>query len=252
LLNNAAKYTEAGGHIWLTATREEDEAILRVRDTGIGIPREMLSAVFELFSQVDHSLDRSEGGLGIGLTLVRRLVEMHHGTVQAQSAGAGQGSEFVVRLPVLKEGQLSGALTNGENSTAVPVRRGILVVDDNQDAADSLALLLRLSGHEVRTCHDGPTALRLAAEANPEVVVLDIGLPGMSGYEVARHLRQQDGPAQVLLIALTGYGQAEDERRSRAAGFDHHLTKPVDPERLRDLLTRARPDAPRMARAPSA
>ncbi|HMC87925.1 MAG TPA: response regulator, partial [Gemmataceae bacterium] len=216
LLNNAAKFTPEGGRIWITLERAGDEALLRVRDTGIGIPAEMLSTIFDLFTQVDRSLDRSQGGLGIGLTLVRRLVEMHGGSVEAHSAGINQGSEFIVRLPVLKQEQTPSIAGNG----SVPARligpsQRVLIVDDNVDSAESLAVLLRQSGHEVRTTHDGPSALDLTSSYRPEVVLLDIGLPGMDGYEVARRLKQQPGMQAVSLAAVTGYGQEEDRRRSR-------------------------------------
>jgi CheY-like chemotaxis protein len=240
LLNNAAKYTEDGGQIWLSAAREGDEAVVRVRDTGMGIPAEMLGSVFELFTQVDRSLDRSQGGLGIGLTLVRQLVEMHGGRVEAHSGGAGQGSEFVVRLPQLSPKALpevQQSLSPGLTSRG-PGRR-VLVVDDNRDAAESLALLLEVAGHQVRACHDGPAALERVEEFQPDVVLLDIGLPGMDGYEVARRLRALPGGRGVLLVALTGYGQDDDQRRAREAGFDHHLIKPADLEALAGLLAAA-------------
>ena len=240
LLNNAAKFTPEGGRIWITLERAGDEALLRVRDTGIGIPAEMLSTIFDLFTQVDRSLDRSQGGLGIGLTLVRRLVEMHGGSVEAHSAGLNQGSEFIVRLPVLKQEQTPSIAGNG----SVPARligpsQRVLIVDDNVDSAESLAVLLRQSGHEVRTTHDGPSALDLTSSYRPEVVLLDIGLPGMDGYEVARRLKQQPGMQAVSLAAVTGYGQEEDRRRSREAGFDYHLVKPVDLAALQEVFTKS-------------
>jgi signal transduction histidine kinase len=240
LLNNAAKFTAHGGRVWLKVTREDDDAVLHVRDNGVGIPADMLFAVFDLFTQVDRSLDRSQGGLGIGLTLVKRLVELHGGRVQAFSPGPNQGSEFVVRLPALALAPARLATVNGASAAkggpGRPAARRVLVVDDNADAACSLALLLRLSGHEVKVCHDGPAALEAAASYRPEVVLLDIGLPGMDGYAVARRLRALPGPGPALLAALTGYGQEDDIRRSREAGFDQHLVKPVDPELLTNLL----------------
>jgi signal transduction histidine kinase/DNA-binding response OmpR family regulator len=243
LLNNAAKYTEPGGRITLTLERAGAEAVLRVRDTGVGIPPEMLSSIFDLFTQVDRSLDRSQGGLGIGLTLVHRLVDMHGGRVQAFSAGPSQGSEFVVWLPVLRGAGPRKASANGSPALAggCPHRR-VLIVDDNADGADSLALLLSVAGHEVQVCHDGPTALLRAETFRPEVVLLDIGLPGMDGYEVARRLRARAGTNPALLVALTGYGQDDDLRRSREAGFDHHLVKPADPEMLASLFARLAPE----------
>ncbi len=241
LLNNAAKYTEEGGRIWLSAEREGKEILLRVRDTGVGIPPHMLASVFDLFTQVDRSLDRSEGGLGIGLTLVRRLVELHAGSVQAFSAGPNQGSEFVVRLPALTAEPFPRMSSNGAGMpSAESTQHRILVVDDNVDAADSLALLLHLAGHEVRVCHDGPAAVAAAQDFHPDIVLLDIGLPGMDGYEVARRLREQEALAEALLVALTGYGQEEDLRRSQEAGFDHHLVKPVEPATLFTLFASLR------------
>jgi signal transduction histidine kinase/DNA-binding response OmpR family regulator len=239
LLNNAAKYTSDGGSITLSLECVEGEAVIRVSDTGIGIPPEMLGSIFDLFTQVERSLDRSQGGLGIGLTLVHRLVEMHGGRVQAFSAGANQGSEFVVRLPTIPIGAPCKPPTNGTASPPVqgPACR-VLVVDDNEDGADSLALLLRLGGHKVQTCNTGTAALEMLDSFRPEIVLLDIGLPGMDGYEVARHLRMRPGMEEVLLVALTGYGQDRDIRRSREAGFDHHLVKPADPQALTDLFSR--------------
>jgi signal transduction histidine kinase/DNA-binding response OmpR family regulator len=249
LLNNAAKYTGEGGHIWLTVGQEAAKVVFRVRDTGPGIPPEMLPRIFDLFTQGDQSLDRSEGGLGIGLTLVRRLVEMHGGTVQALSAGPGQGSEFVVCLPVLSVTAPSPGATNGEAARPpVGAHRRVLVVDDNADSADTLAMLARLDGHEVRTAQTGAAALEVAQAFRPDVVLLDIGLPGMDGYEVARQLRAGAAGAPILLAAVTGYGQEADRNRSRQAGFDLHLVKPVEPEVLRRLL--ASPEARRASLAP--
>lgn len=241
LLNNAAKYTPEGGRITLTVQREPGEVAVHVRDTGLGIPPEMLPRVFDLFTQVDRTLERAEGGLGIGLTLVRRLTEMHGGSVEALSDGPGQGSEFVVHLPMLSE-------ETPENSNSQPHwtprdpssrLRHILVVDDNRDSAISLAMLLRLLGNEVRTAHDGPEALSVAAHAWPDVVLLDIGLPGMDGYEVARQIRSMREGKRLVIVALTGYGTEEDRRQSHAAGFDAHLVKPVDLDALQVLLARS-------------
>jgi len=236
LLNNAGKYTEQGGQIRLMAERQGEEVVVRVSDNGMGIAPHMLPRVFDLFAQADHTLDRSEGGLGIGLTLVKCLVKLHGGSVEAISAGLGKGSEFVVRLPVPRA--VTGHSVNGTPpaaKAAAPGRR-ILVVDDNGDAVDSLALLLSLQGHEVRTARDGPAALEVAAVFRPEVVLLDIGLPQMDGYEVANRLRGQVGLKKVLLVAVTGYGQEEDRRRTAEAGFDAHLVKPADPAVLIRLL----------------
>ena len=237
LLNNAAKYTEEGGRIWLTIRQAGDEMVLRVRDSGVGISPEVLSRVFDLFTQADRSLDRSQGGLGIGLALVQRLVEMHRGTVVAHSTGLGRGAEFTVRLPVL----LSPAMhaPPGPTKPVDPTGREwrVLVVDDNEDSADMLARLLARSGHDVRTAYAGPSALDVAAEFLPEAVLLDIGLPGINGYEVARRLRQIPQLGGVKLVAMTGYGQEADIRLAQEAGFDSHQVKPVDFVKVGELLT---------------
>jgi PAS domain S-box-containing protein len=237
LLNNAAKYTMPGGQIWLVVKSEGPEATVRVRDTGIGVPPDVLGRVFEPFVQSDGSLARSEGGLGIGLTLVRSLVEMHGGTVEAHSPGLGQGSEFVVRLPV-RPGPSVAAERYESDEPASPLthRSRVLVVEDNVDAAESLAALLRLWGHEVQVVNDGLAAIDAAREQRPEVVLLDIGLPGLDGYQVARKLREEVGLDHALLVAMTGYGQPEDRRRSQEAGIHLHYVKPVEPAILRELL----------------
>jgi PAS domain S-box-containing protein len=237
LLNNAAKYTDPGGRIWLSAEREADEVVLRVRDTGIGIAADMLTKVFDLFVQAERRLDRSQGGVGIGLTLVYKLVKLHGGRITASSAGPGRGSEFTVRLPMLSAVRAGeqARYSAGDGVAELP-RRRVLVVDDNQDAADSLALLLRLAGQDARTAYDGPSALVRATEFRPEVVFLDIGMPGMDGYEVARQLRAAPSLRGIKLVALTGWGQEEDRRRSAEAGFDRHMVKPVEPEALRKVL----------------
>jgi signal transduction histidine kinase/ActR/RegA family two-component response regulator len=241
LLNNAAKYTPAGGQIWLKVEQEKGEAVIRVRDTGIGIPPEMLPKVFDLFSQLDHTLARSEGGLGIGLTLVRRLVQMHDGSVDAFSEGTGRGSEVVVRLPLRRDDQAAAGPETRDGTAASARRRRILVVDDNEDSANSLALLLRLSGNDARAVYSGSQALAAVEEDRPEIVLLDIGLPEMDGLEVCRRLRQEQGLHEALVIAMTGYAQEVDKLRSHEAGFDHHLVKPVDLEFLRKLLASAGP-----------
>jgi PAS domain S-box-containing protein len=238
LLNNAAKYTHAGGQVTLTVERTGTEVELRVKDTGVGIPPEMLTRIFEPFTQAERSLEHSQGGLGIGLTLVRRLVELHGGCVTAHSAGPGQGSEFVIRLPALSRRPVS-AVEEVRPAVLAPVSvppRRVLVVDDNTDTAESLAMLLGIWGHEVRVVHDGPTSLEAAQAEPPQVVLLDIGLPEMSGYEVAQRLRSLPGLERTLVVALTGYGQEEDRQRSRAAGIHLHLTKPVDLDELRRVL----------------
>jgi CheY-like chemotaxis protein len=245
LLHNAAKYTPKGGHIWLGGECRGDRVVVSVRDTGIGIAAEHLPRLFEMFSQVAPALERSHGGLGIGLSLVRGLVELHGGTVEARSAGPGKGSEFIVRLPdvesPVRAPQQPG--DDGEKARAGPKRR-ILVVDDNRDAADSLAVMLSLSGHETRTAYDGLEAVQAAADFRPDAVLLDIGLPRMNGYEAARHLRQQPWGKGMVLIALTGWGQEEDKRRALEAGFDQHVTKPVKAAALEKLLARLRPVPP--------
>jgi CheY-like chemotaxis protein len=244
LLNNAAKYTPEGGHIWLTLERSGGQAVVRVRDNGLGIPADMLSQVFGMFSQVDKALHRSQGGLGIGLMLARNLVEMHGGTVEAHSDGPGKGCEFAVRLPLAREEpdcRAAAEPTRPVGRAAATAAHRLLVVDDNVDSAESLGMVLRLLGNEVRTAHDGPTALAMGAEFAPDVVLLDIGMPGMDGYEVARRMRAMAQLTGALIVAQTGWGQEEDRRRSREAGFDHHLVKPVDPAALEDLLARLPP-----------
>jgi CheY-like chemotaxis protein len=236
LLNNAAKYTNEGGQIWFTARKENNEAVISVRDTGIGIPADVLPKVFDMFMQVDRATNRSQGGLGIGLTLVRSLVELHEGSVIAKSEGQGAGSEFIVRLPVAVEerGPRSLASTTGGART-MPSRR-ILVVDDNVDSAATLGMLLKYLGSDVRVAHDGPAALSAIENYEPDVILLDIGMPGMDGFEVARRIREQDKFNDVKLIALTGWGQEDDRRRTREAGFDHHLVKPADIVALQAML----------------
>ena len=243
LLNNASKYTSEGGRIWLTVAAEQHDAVFKVRDTGVGIPSSMLPRIFDLFTQVDQSLDRSQGGLGIGLTLVRRLVEMHGGRVEVHSEGPDKGSEFVVRVPKLPEAQHCLPDHSGQDGNeahdapnSAPSWR-TLVVDDNADAAESLATLLRLAGHEVRTAHDGVIAFEVAGEFRPEIVLLDIGLPRLDGYEVARRLRQDADLAGIHIVCLSGYGQVEDRQRSHEAGVDHHLVKPVSFDVLQGLFT---------------
>jgi PAS domain S-box-containing protein len=241
LLNNAAKYTPRGGRIELSARRHGDRVTVRVRDNGVGIAPEMLPRVFEMFTQADRSLERSQGGLGIGLTLVQRLVEMHHGTVRAFSDGVGKGSEFVVELPVAS---LVAALRRPGDSDFDSLRkhRRILVVDDNRDSADSMAKLLRMLGNDVVTAYDGLEAVDQATTFQPEIVLLDLGLPRLNGYDAARRIREQPGGAKRALIALTGWGQQEDRRRTAEAGFDHHLVKPIDLGALQSLLGQLKPD----------
>jgi PAS domain S-box-containing protein len=237
LLDNAAKFAGRGGRIELSATRQGTEVVVCVRDDGIGIDPEQLPRVFEMFAQAESALERRHAGLGIGLALVRGFVELHGGRVEAHSEGRGKGSEFVVRLPLAPEATRQAAA-----SAPAPkpgrVRR-VLVVDDNRDATESLVRLLGRCGHEVRAAYDGPEALAAAEEFQPEAVLLDIGLPGMNGYEVARRLRARPWAAATVLVAITGWGQSSDKERAVSAGIDHHLTKPVDFARLRGLLEQA-------------
>jgi CheY-like chemotaxis protein len=235
LLNNAAKYMDEGGQIWLTAKRQGDSVVISVRDTGIGIPAEMLPHIFKMFTQVDRSKRQAQGGLGIGLTLVRTLVEMHGGQVEVRSPGVDQGSEFVVRLPLSKETTVPNKNVSAACPPVLPSRR-VLVVDDNRDAAETMGLLLKLLGAEVRVVNDGPTALATIPSYRPTVVLLDIGMPGMDGYEVARRIREQPEGRDLMLIALTGWGQEKDRHRTSQAGFDHHLIKPADMSALESLL----------------
>ena len=237
LLNNSAKYTHRGGHIRLTVGHEGETAVVSVKDDGIGIPPAMLDRVFQMFTQVDSTLEKTTGGLGIGLSLVRAMVEMHGGTVEARSDGEGRGSEFVVRLPVAVPAPApSDGSDNSGGEVVPPGPRRILVVDDNADAADSLAELLELLGNEVRTAYDGEAGVRAAGEFRPAVVLCDIGMPKMNGYEACRRIREQPWGDQVVLVALTGWGKDEDRKLSQEAGFDHHLVKPVDLTTLEKLL----------------
>ena len=236
LLNNAVKYTPEGGHIWLSLQQEGDRIVLRIRDTGVGIVPDSLPHLFELFTQAPRSLDRSQGGLGVGLAVVRKLVEMHGGTVEAQSAGPGKGSEFIVRLPVLSPptGRSQIPSKKGDEQSGSGWR--VLVVDDNVDSADSIAMLLQVSGHEVRVVYSGQDALDMAGKYQPDIVLLDIGLPVMDGYEVARRLRKHPELKALKLIAVTGYGQESDRLQSQEAGFDYHLVKPVDAQKLQEVM----------------
>lgn len=236
LLNNAAKYTPEGGEIHLTATADGPAVVIRVRDNGMGIPAEMQHRVFELFTQVNRHLKRSQGGLGIGLNLVRRLVEMHGGTIAAHSAGDGQGAEFTVRLPLDAEASPLSLDPDPEPAVAQSVSRRILVVDDNTDAAMSLSMLLSLYGHTVRTAHDGIAGIEIAQAFQPELILLDLGMPRMDGFETARRLRQMPELNATRLVALTGWGQEKDRQRTKEAGFAIHLVKPIDPAKVRELL----------------
>jgi CheY-like chemotaxis protein/nitrogen-specific signal transduction histidine kinase len=235
LLTNAAKYTDLGGHIWVTVQQEGEEAVLHVRDTGVGIAPEVLPRIFDLFTQAERSLDRAQGGLGIGLALVRRLVEMHGGTVAASSA-LGQGSEFVVRLPAVPPPQPQSSAPLFEKAQPTGPSLRVLVVDDNVDTVTTLALLVRECGHDVRTAYDGLAVLEAALDYRPNVVLLDIGLPGLNGFEVAKRMRQQPALQTAVLVAMTGYGQESDRQRSQEAGFDHHLVKPGDFGKVLQIL----------------
>jgi CheY-like chemotaxis protein len=226
LINNASKFSDRGSRISITVERERDTAIVRVTDTGVGIASDQLPKIFEMFAQVDQPQGKTAGGLGVGLWLAKTFIELHHGTIEARSNGSNRGSEFVVRLPVHEAGMADASVDESVIKDPGPQRR-ILVADDNTDAAVMLAETLGLTGHDVRIAHDGETALSVAADFRPDVVILDIGMPGLDGYEVARRLRQRfDG--NVRLIALTGWGQPADRQRAAEAGFDQHLTKPVE------------------------
>jgi CheY-like chemotaxis protein len=239
LLTNAAKYTPAGGQIWLVVRRDGERALVSVRDNGIGIPASHLDSIFEMFMQVDRSNRQAQGGLGLGLTIVRSLVAMHGGRVEARSDGVGKGSEFVVEIPALDT-----RVTQAAPKAALqdlPARR-IMVVDDNRDAADTLGALLETLGAQVFVVHSGPVALERLEAFKPDVVLLDIGMPEMDGYEVCRRIRSTPAYRDLLLISLTGWGQEQDYRRSRQAGFDHHMVKPPDIDKLCEVLKGAAAD----------
>jgi CheY-like chemotaxis protein/anti-sigma regulatory factor (Ser/Thr protein kinase) len=249
LLNNAAKYTEEGGQLQLSLSVDRGDAVIAVRDNGIGIDAELLPHVFELFEQGKRTLDRSQGGLGVGLTVVRRLAELHHGGVEVHSAGPGQGAEFRVRLPCLAE---VGAAEGPRAVTPAHPTGGcrVLVVDDNCDAAESVAMFLGMVGHAVKTVNDGKEALACAPVYAPQVVVLDIGLPAIDGFEVARRLRLLPETARALLVAMTGYGSKADQQRAQEAGFDHYFVKPTDPSTLAATIAQWRQAGETAARAP--
>jgi PAS domain S-box-containing protein len=246
LLDNAAKYTQPGGRIALTATRDDQSVVIQVRDTGIGISAELLPRIFDMFTQAELPMERSQGGLGVGLALVDRLVTLHGGTVTAQSEGKGKGSEFTVRLPLAERVRMQPA-REATGGALEPLQKGssrVLVVDDNVDSADSLAILLRMMGHEVRTSHEAEEALASAATFHPDVAILDIGMPRMNGYDLAQRLREQPWAKNLVLVALTGWGQEEHRRRSAESGFDHHLTKPVELDVLQRILTEVENNRP--------
>jgi PAS domain S-box-containing protein len=244
VLNNAAKYTDRGGRIALEAESGDDGFVrVRIRDTGIGISPEALGTIFDLFSQATPALERSQGGLGIGLSLVRGLVELHGGTIEARSRGLGKGSEFVIRLPLAPAGEAESPRVRERAASAGALSLRILVADDNQDSAESLALLLTMMGHDVRTELDGAQAVETARAFQPQVVLLDLGMPRLNGYEAARRIRALPGGDEVVLIAQTGWSQPEDRRRSQEAGFDHHVVKPIPSGSLEKLLAPRRPGA---------
>ncbi len=248
LLNNAAKYSEPGGRIWLSAERQGNEVVVVVKDTGVGIPAEMLSKVFDMFTQVGRTPDRSQVGLGIGLSLVRVLVEMHGGGVEARSGGPGEGSEFVVRLPALL-GKLDHGIRTTSAQRSCEAKYRILVVDDNRDTTDSLAMILEMMGSETRTAYDGEEAVAAAFEFQPDVILLDLDLPKLNGHEVCRRIRKQTKGKDLVIIAQTGFGQAQDRQRTHEAGFDYHIVKPLDPDTLMELLDELRTKSSRLAYA---
>ncbi len=244
LLNNACKYTEPGGHISLTAVQSDGHVVVSVRDNGMGISTDLNPKLFEMFTQAEHTLQRQHGGLGIGLALVKRLVEMHEGEVSAGANPAGQGSEFLVRLPLMTIAKSNESSIPHSPTTSEAALR-ILVVDDNRDSAETLSMLLELMGHEMSVAYDGEQALVMAKEIKPDVVLLDIGLPKLNGYEVAQQIRQEPWGSDPILVAITGWGQTEDKDLSRESGFDHHLVKPVDHDHLLQLIQKRkalRPD----------
>jgi CheY-like chemotaxis protein len=249
LLNNAAKYTPPGGDIALAVEARGGTLRVAVRDTGMGIPPEMLGHVFEMFTQVDRSLERARGGLGIGLSVAKRLVEMHGGSIEAHSAGADQGSEFVVTLRLAPTSDQRTAPHSVQDTVFGELQsRRVLVADDNEDAANTLASLLQLMGSEVRIAHDGNEALAAADLFRPEIVLLDIGMPGLTGHDVCRRIRAAEWGRSIVIAALTGWGQEADRRKSREAGFDHHLVKPVEVEALHRILSAPLPRSSRVGR----
>jgi CheY-like chemotaxis protein len=239
LLTNAAKYSDPGSHIEIAATAQDGTLSLSIKDDGIGIAPESLAGIFDMFSQVEGVRGRSDGGLGIGLALVKGLTELHGGAIEARSAGLGHGSEFIVRLPLSPSYRVTS--TRVADPAPRPARSRILIADDNRDAADSLSMLLELAGHEVRVAHHGRAAVSLAQAFRPDIALLDIGMPDLSGYEVAQELRREPWGQEIQLIALTGWGQEKDRQQALDSGFDQHLTKPIDPDQLEALLANSRP-----------
>lgn len=243
LLTNAARYTQPGGHVRVSVERMGGEAVVRVTDDGVGVEADQLASIFEMFVQVNTSLDRPQGGLGLGLTVAKRLVEGHGGRIAVHSAGLGQGSEFLIQLPALTATPESPPVPGAGTKRATTGRR-VLVIDDNQDAAVTLAMLLKLTGHEVHTRYGGWEGIEAAGSLHPQVVLLDIGMPLLNGYDACRLIREQPWGQSMVLIALTGYGQEEDKRRSREAGFDAHLVKPVSLADLTQFLNALAPSQP--------
>jgi CheY-like chemotaxis protein/two-component sensor histidine kinase len=234
IIHNACKYTNAGGQIWVATESQDDQVLIKIRDNGMGIPADRLDRVFDMFAQVDRTLAHSQGGLGIGLTLVKRLVEMHEGSVEAHSNGPGKGSEFVVHLPISSEAPKRESRSTDTHMALVSAN--VLVVDDNVDAARSLATLLKLTGNETHVAHDGMAAIEAAEKVRPDLILLDIGLPKLNGLEACRRIRQEPWGKSIIIVALTGWGQEADRRQSKDAGFNHHLVKPVNYNDLLKLL----------------
>jgi CheY-like chemotaxis protein len=237
LVNNACKYTDPDGTVALTVQREGDSALIRVADTGIGIAPEILPHIFEMFTQVDHSLERTRGGLGLGLAIVKRLVELHEGTVQVASAGLGQGTEFIVRLPLAPADLPAAAAPETPEIAKAGSALKIVVADDNIDSAESMMMLLQLDGHDVRSAFDGRDAIEVAEKFRPDAILLDIGMPRMNGYDTAREIRKTEWGRETILVALTGWGLEKNKRDALAAGFNHHLVKPVDIDEIRRLFS---------------
>jgi CheY-like chemotaxis protein/two-component sensor histidine kinase len=237
LLNNACKFTDKGGQIWLTGEREGDQVVIRVRDSGVGIAAEQLPHIFEMFMQIDTSLERSVSGLGIGLALVKNLVQLHGGTVEVHSAGVGKGTDFEVRLPLVVETPESSPPAQAVDEGAPTAARRILVVDDNRDSADSLVQLLKLTGNETQTAYDGLEAVAAAETFRPDAMLLDVGLPKFNGHEACRRIREQPWGKNIIIVALAGWGQDEDRQKSKETGFSGHMVKPVELKALHALLT---------------
>jgi CheY-like chemotaxis protein len=241
LLTNAAKYTDRGGRVRLAVDRQGSDAVVSVEDNGIGIPPHLLTAVFDMFAQVDRSLEKAQGGLGIGLNIVKRLAEMHGGSIVAESDGPGRGSRFVVRLPVALTADAVKPGDHDGDGKVKPAARRILVVDDNADGADSLATMLRIMGNETRTARDGLEAVAAAGAFRPDVILMDIGMPRLNGYDACRRIREQPWGQAVVIVAQTGWGQEDDRRKSQDAGFNFHMVKPIDPAALVKMLADLRP-----------